>query len=213
MRLLRLVCPDPKVDIRVQMGDGPATPTAGYAGWEVTARAGGRRGVTTRTSPPPFQQDVPIFLNGLGKDNSIQGQLDAILSLGAEDAAPFKVWGPIHRGDGRLWVFGGEPEFGEAIRDDDEENTLLRQRLTIKLMQYVRPEVARERKRRRRNRGVGAIGGAVAVGGTYTTRAGDTLQSIAANLFGDWRRWREIGNKNGLTDPGRKLPAGKVLKL
>jgi hypothetical protein len=212
MRLLRLVCRDPKVDIRVQMGDGPATPTAGFAGWEVTARTGGRRGATTRTSPPPFQQDVPIYLNGLGKDQSIQRQLETILSLGSEDAAPFRAYGPIHR-DGALWVFGGEPEFGEAIRDEDEENTLLRQRLTLKLMQYVRPDVAQERKRRRKG-GRRAIAANVAVGGTYTTSAGETLQEIAASLYdGDWRRWKEIGDKNGLTDPGKKLPAGKVLKL
>jgi nucleoid-associated protein YgaU len=213
MRLLRLVCADPKVDIKVQMGDGPATPTGGAAGWEITSRTGGRRAITTRTSPPPFQQDVPIYLNGLHQGNSVQRQLDAILSLGEEDALPFRAFGPIHRGDGRLWVFGGEPDFGEAIRDEDEENTLLRQRLTLKLMQYVRPDVVKERRRRRGKSSGGRIAQNVAVGGTYTTSKGDTLQSIAAALYNDWREWKSIANKNGLSDPTRKLPAGKVLKL
>jgi len=214
MKYLRLVCADPKVDIKVQMGDGPATPTAGVAGWEVTPRAGGRRGITTRTSPPPFQQDVPIYLNGLAQGNSVQRQLDQILSLGEPGAQPFKAIGPIHRGDGRLWVFGGEPDYGEAIRDDDEDSTLLRQRLTLKLLLYQRPDVVKERRRRGRGRGGGGkVAQNVAVGGTYTTRKGDTLQSIAAELYNDWREWQSIGNKNGLSDPTRKLPPGKVLKL
>lgn len=211
MRLLRLVCPDPKVDIRVEMGDGPATPSAGAAGWEVTARAGGRRSITTRTSPPPFQQDVPVFLDGFRQRRSVQRQLDAILSLGDSYAEPFRAHGPIHR-DGGLFVFGGEPDFGEAIRDDDENNTLIRQRLTLKLMVYTRPDVVRERRRRRRSGG--RIAHNVAVGGTYTTKKGDTLQSIAADLYNDdWREWRSIANKNGLSDPNRKFPAGKVLRL
>jgi nucleoid-associated protein YgaU len=212
MRLLRLVCPDPKVDIRVQMGDGPATPTAGAANREVVSRAAGRRGVTVAASPPPFQQDVPIFLDGFRGQRSVQRQLDAILSLGDEDAEPFRAYGPIHR-DGALFVFGGEPDFGEAIRDDDEGNTLIRQRLTLKLMIHNPPDPVKDR--RRGKRGARArISANVAVGGTYTTSAGDTLQSIAARLYnGDWRRWNEIGNKNGLSDPNKKLPAGKVLKL
>jgi len=195
------------------MGDGPATPTAGAAGWEVASRTGGRRSITTRGSAPPFQQDVPIVLDGYRKERSVQRQLEQILSLGAEDAEPFRAYGPIHR-DGRLFVFGGEPDFDEQIRDDNEGNNLIRVRMTLKLMEYVRPDRVKERKRRRKRRkGNGPIAAGVAVGGTYTTSKGDTLQSIAANLFLDWKRWKEIGDKNGLTDPNRKLPAGKVLKI
>lgn len=212
MRLLRLSCPNPKVDIRVQMGDGPATPTAGVAGWEATSRTGGERAITTRTSPPPHQQDVPIFLNGLRDGRSVQRQLDAIISLGEVDAEPFRAYGPIHF-DGALFVFGGELEYGETIRDDDNDDVLIRQRLTLKLMKLNRPNAVKERQRRRQARGRRGIDGNVAVGGTHRVTAGETLQSIAAHELNDWRRWQEIGNKNGLTDPNRPLPAGKVLKL
>jgi nucleoid-associated protein YgaU len=207
---LRLICAYPKVDIRVQMGEGPAQPTAGAANHEVTQRLPGRRSITTRTSPPPFQQDVPVFLDGLAERRSVQRQVDAILSLGSPDALPFRAHGPIHR-SGELFVFGGEPDFGEAIRDDDEDETLIRQRLTLKLMRWTRPDPIKEHRDRRRRKRQGPITDAVAV--SYTTRKGDTLAKIAARLLRDWRRWKEIGQKNGISDPYRKLPEGRELIL
>jgi nucleoid-associated protein YgaU len=207
VKLLRLVCSDPKVDISVSMGDGPATPTAGHAGWEIIERVEGKS-ITDRSSVEPFSQDVPVFLDGYAKGNSIQRQLDELLSLGGENAAVFRAYGPIHR-PGIRYVFGGEPDFGEVIRDDD--GTLLRQRLTLKLTEYVRPDTLKRRKRQKRGMG-GRIGQAQAL--SYTCKAGDTLARIAYKQFdGDWRRWREIGDKNGIRDPFKQLDPGRVIKL
>jgi hypothetical protein len=206
VKKLRLICPNPQVDISVEMGDGPSTPTAGFAGWEVTDRENGK-GITERVGLQPFQQDVPIFLNGYAQDHSIERQLTEILSLGDEDAEPFKAFGPIDR-SGIKYVFGGEPDFGEVIKDDDGDR--LRQRVTLKLMEYVRPDVVKERRKKKHHQRMG-VGEAQAL--TYTTKQGDTLARIAQKLLGDLRRWREIGDKNGIHDPFKVLKPGLVLKL
>lgn len=48
--------------------------------------------------------------------------------------------------------------------------------------------------------------------GTYTVRAGDTLQSIAKALYGDASAWYLIADANGAT-AGSTLPAGQVLRI
>lgn len=203
MKDLRLTCAELNVDITVSMGGGPATPVSGFAGWETIERVEGKA-LTDRGGVEPFGQEVPVFLDGYAKGNSVQRQLDELMKLGGEDGEPFRAFGPIHR-PGIRYVFGGEPEFGDAIRDDD--GTLLRQELTLKLLEYVPPDQLRRRKRR-----IG-LSGNEAVGGTYTTKKGDTLAKIAARLLNDWKRWREIGNKNDIHDPHRVLPAGRRLKI
>lgn len=49
-------------------------------------------------------------------------------------------------------------------------------------------------------------------GRTYTVRAGDTLNAIAARLLGSASRWQELARLNGLRDP-RRLRVGQVLRL
>lgn len=207
MKQLRLVCAELDVDISVTMGGAPATPVSGFAAWEMVERAEGKA-ITDRSSVEPFGQEVPVFLDGYAKDNSIQGQLNEILELGGDEAEPFRAFGPIHR-PGIRYVFGGDPEFGEAIRDDD--GRLLRQELTLKLLEYV-PADQLFQKKKRRKKGVG-WGSAIVASGTYTTKKGDTLHKIAVFLFGDASRWREIGRKNNIHDPNRALPPGRELKL
>lgn len=50
------------------------------------------------------------------------------------------------------------------------------------------------------------------VGGSYTVRAGDTLQGIAAAMWGDANLWYELAGANGLSG-GETLVAGQVLRL
>lgn len=47
---------------------------------------------------------------------------------------------------------------------------------------------------------------------SYTVRRGDTLWAIAVRFYGDGTRWRELAQRNGISDP-RQLPVGKVLVL
>lgn len=47
--------------------------------------------------------------------------------------------------------------------------------------------------------------------GYYTTRAGDTLQSIAATYLGGWTQWPRLARANGLK--AGPVPAGTVLVI
>lgn len=208
---VRFICQRPKTNLTVEMGDGPATPTAGASSWEIIERVEDK-GITDRASIPPFQQDVPLIFDGYSPPpsgvytggTSIQHDLDALLNL---RGAIFRVEGPVHKPHLR-YVFGGEPDFGEVIRDDD--GTLLRQRLTLRLMEYVPPDVIRRAKKRRAGRRMG-IGQAQAL--TYRVVAGDTLARVAHKQYGNWKQWKSIGDLNGIRDPFVKLTPGRVLKL
>lgn len=209
---LIITCRNPPVRMEMHMGDGPATPTAGVAGWEEVQRIE-RPAMTSFTGLPAFQQDVPIMLDGWFEGESVEPKLQELLSL---KHAVFVAEGPIFE-SGSKFVFGDEPEYGEMIRRTD--GTLVRVRLTLKLMKFVRPDLAGHERKHKAKSERGRIGNPAKSGGTpfpgfrYTCSAGDTLVKIAIKLFGEQGRWKEIGKLNGISDPHRKLPVGKVLKL
>lgn len=45
----------------------------------------------------------------------------------------------------------------------------------------------------------------------YTTRSGDTLQTVAAKFLGDWKEWPRIAAANGLA--GGAVPSGTRLTI
>lgn len=198
---LRLIASNPAVDIEVPMGDGPATPTAGYAGWEEVQRIE-RRAMTSFNGLPAFQQDVPIMLDGWREDRSIERQLEELEKLGGN--VVFRAIGPIFR-SGSRFVFGDEPEFGEMIRASDE--TLLRVRVTLKLMEFVRPDLAGTKPRPKHSVEMG-------IPLEYTVHGeDDTLAKIALALYHDRSRAIVIGRLNGITDVHKKLKIGRTLRL
>lgn len=213
MKPIRIVAKDPEIDITVPMGDGPAYPTGGLGGYEVVDRQDDV-GMTDWSGQTPLTEEVPLLLNGYERDDSVEREWNTIKKLGrdpnGERKPPvFRVWGPLDAPEGKAWVL---PDNGIEVNSDsilkrNGDGTLLRIEFTLHLLEYIRPDVVgRPRKKLR-----AGISRHTAL--TYTTQAGDTLAVIAARLFGDWRRWKEIGEKNGISDPNRRLPAGKVLAL
>lgn len=200
---LHLVCRNPAVDIEVPMGDGPATPTAGFVGYEDVERIN-RRAMTAAVGLPSFQQDVPIILDGYRESRSIERQLEQVLSLGGHSI--FTASGPIFE-SGSRFVFGDEPEFGEMIRN--ASGALLRIRLVLKLKRYVSADEAGRRA------GVKPkVSDNIPL--SYTTPGGETLWEIVGKFFGLFEvasHWQEIGRLNRITDPYRVLSAGRVIKL
>ncbi len=90
------------------------------------------------------------------------------------------------------------------IRETDE--TLVRVRMTLKLMEYVSPNVIGEKPRQVRP--------SMGVPLEYTVHGGkDTLSRIASALYHDRSRAIVIGRLNGITDVYKTLPEGRMLKL
>jgi len=217
MREVRLRAEDGSVDITIPMGDGVAVPTGGYGGYKTVDRQDGIA-VTDWTGQAPITEDVPLMLDGGRQKRSIERELTQVRRLGRDpDGGPppiFKVWGPIHHGEGKRWVL---PDNGIEFSTDEEECKLrndsehYRQAFTLHLLEYVDPDTIHIRgKQRGRAR---RLSDNVAVGGTYTTKEGDTLQSIAAHELNNWRRAKELGRVNGRTDPHERLPAGLTLRF
>jgi nucleoid-associated protein YgaU len=226
---VRIVAKSPRIDIIVPMGDGPAVVTGGLGGWQAVERIDDIA-FTTWEGQEPLTQDLPLLLDGNGRTpRSVQAELNTLLQLGRsfnhkERSAPpvFKVWGPMQFGEGKNWVLG---DGGIELGTDDtwrlDDGTLIRQSLVLHLIEFVNPQVIR-RKGSKIALGPGKVvpgGGASllfpneVVGGTYTTKVGDTLSSIAAKLYDGWEAWEPIARKNDLTDPNRKLPVGTKLIL
>lgn len=213
MKKVRIIATDPAIDITVPMGDGPATITQGLGGWQVVDRQDDIA-ATDWTGQEPLVQAVPLLLDGFSKGESVERDLNTIFKLardvvGDEHIPPiFKVFGPIYFSH-KEWVLpdgGIELDSASVIREDD--GTLLRQALTLRLLEYVKPDTITIRGKGKQRTGLGKARPV-----SYTTRAGDTLAKIAARIFGDWTRWKEIGRKNGISDPNRVLRAGRVLAL
>lgn len=201
---LHLTCRNPPVDIEVSLGEGPATPTSGYSGWEDVPRVN-RRAMTSFQGLPTFQQDVPIMLDGYREGRSVERELEQVLSLGGN--VIFTATGPMIFESGRRFVFGDEPEFGEMIRNT--AGALLRVRLVLKLKRYVAADEAGRKEKSKRG-----VDDAVPL--TYTTPGGETLWEIVAKFFGIFEasaNWKRIGKLNQITDPYRTLPAGRTIKL
>lgn len=216
MKPLRFTAADPQIDIEVPVGNFGATLVGGLGGYQEVDRQDDVA-ATDWTGQEALRQDISVLLDGYATGDPVDRELNTLLKLGrdpnGERVPPvFKVYGPVYF-EGKSWVLpsdgidlsGGEIE---TIRRHGD-GALLRQEVILHLLEYNPPGVIRLRKKRK----AGTISANEAVGGSYTTRKGDTLHSIAADLLNDAGRWKEIGAPNGLTDPNRKLPAGKVLKI
>jgi hypothetical protein len=217
MKPVRIVAKNPEIDITVPMGDGPAYPTGGLGGWVPVALVDDVAAVDWE-GQDGLTEDVPLLLNGLERDDPVEREWNTIKKLGrdpnGDERRPpvFRVYGAVEY-PGKAWVLGGDgiTVNPEEIIKRNGSGELLRIEFVLHLMEYTAPDVIKDRRRKKRKRQ--GLSDNVAVGGTYTTRAGDTLAKIAARQLNDWKRWKEIADKNGLSDPNRALPAGRKLRL
>lgn len=220
MKPVRIVAKNPDIDIEIPMGDGPALPVGGLGGWTTVALQDDIEGVDWE-GQDPLTEDLPLLLNGLERDESVEREWKTVQKLGrdarGDERRPpvFRVWGPVEH-PGKAWVL---PRNGIEVLSPDEnmikrngDGELLRVEFVLHLLEYVPPELIKARRRRKRKRQ--GISDNIAVGGTYTTdKVGETLESIATKLFRDPHRWKELAAKNNRTDPDRPLPVGTRLRV
>lgn len=194
-----------KVHIEARLGAEVAQITDGYGGWEEVGRSSDLS-LTRWAGQAPLRMTVPLFLDGFGESQSVQRDLDKVLRLGRSkdgDEAPpvFRLSGPVPF-SGQRWVMESTPEMGDAFRAKD--GRLVRQALTLSLMEYVRPDRIKIKRRR---------------GKTYTTKRGDTLVSIAKKLrphdtnAESLKYAKELGKLNKIRDIRKRLDAGIKLRL
>jgi hypothetical protein len=223
MKDCRIVSTDGAINIKIPMGDGPATITGGLGGWQTIDRQDDIA-ATDWVGQGPLTQDVPLLLDGYPDGESVERAMNTVFKLGRdargnENVPPvFTIDGPIWYPDSH-WVLpdgGIDLDTASTIRRDDGE--LLRQAFTLHLLEYVKPDQVKlrgKKKTPKHQRGEpGKTGGTAFPGKSYTVpKGGQSLHEIAAILYGDASEWKDIGKKNDIADPNRKQPAGTVLQL
>lgn len=223
MKQVRIVAKDPDIDITLPMGASPAKLVGGLGGWEEVERMDDLS-VSDWSGQGLLMQDISLLLDDFHvghPEGSIEREMNTLLKLGrdpnGEENVPpvFRVYGPVFY-PGKAWVL---PDGGIDLEEGDLETIrrkgdgeLQRQEVTLHLMEYRRPDTIKVRGKGKHRKRMG-VGPSQPL--TYTTVAGDTLVKIAAKpgIFGDWKRWKEIGDKNGIADPHRVLPVGRVLTI
>jgi nucleoid-associated protein YgaU len=126
--------------------------------------------------------------------NRLRGLLDPDPKLHAPPIVAF-VWGPRQ-------FTGVLDGLDTTYQLFDERGVPLRAELSITLKEY-RPVAVQAWKHRKSSADVER---------TYLVRLGDTITGIAAAVYKDPARWRELAQANGIADP-RQLSPGRRLLL
>lgn len=199
-------------DVSVRLGDEVAKPTGGGAEWDEVKRPEDVS-LTDYTGDGLVHLDVPVLLDGWRAGADQQPALNAILSLtrgGATGRAPdFIATGPIPYSGLRCVMEA--PDWGDTMRAPPPDGRLLRQELTLHLIEFVDPNAIAVTPKR-----PGAGGGAAVFDqrqGTVKTKANETLLQVSTRVYGTPSRAQEIGQLNGIRDVRKKLKAGLLLRL
>jgi hypothetical protein len=200
---VRLRCDDPPLDVTALLGADPVAITAGFGGWEVTARPR-QVGMTTWQGVEPFQMSLPLMFDGWSSGVSQETALGLLLTVarGDKDSEPgvLHLSGiplPAHHG----WVIEGI-DYGDVIVDP-ASGARLRQALTLTLREYVEPKFLRlkkgaRQKARRKTR-------------VITAKKGDTPAKIARAQKCKWTDLREL-NPKIVKKANQTLKAGTKLR-
>jgi hypothetical protein len=205
------------------LGDGPATPTGGYGGWQVKARAR-NRGFTLWQGNDPMSIDIPILYDYFSDEEPHGGrkceaeirQLEIMAGVGMKEppliyfdsggAVPYDVQ-DAPKTD---WVID-DIQWGDVIRNT--YGNRVRQAAVVKVMQFIDNndlKISAAKHRRNRNRPPRHRDKPGAKHKIYTVKRGDTLQKIANHQLGDRKRWHEIARLNGIRDGIRLVPGQKI---
>jgi hypothetical protein len=186
---------------------GPARLASGGAIYEEGERIG-ETAATEYAGDSLVKIEVPLLFDGFPHTNvwpDVQQVLNLAISQRGEEPPDFEATGPIPFSGMRFQAELPEWEGGFGHKG----RWLVRQALTLRLIQFEDPDEISFRKGKGRKIG---IGNAEPVA-TETLRNGETLLEVSARVYGNANRAAEIGALNGIRDIRKKLPAHKQLRL
>lgn len=216
---------DGKYKSECLMGDGPATPTGGYGGWELKPRPR-RQSLTQWNGIDPLQIDIAILFDDLVNNRSVEGPIQKLEQMGGVgigggepplitvDSGGLIPY-DFHANKNRVWVISNI-QWGDVERN--VFGNRIRQAAVVTITQYIEDDELRNessaqkrkgKKKPKSKRGRELRGSKKKI---YVVKPGDTLSSIAARKLGSHKRWREIARLNGIRD-GARLRPGESLRL
>ena len=202
----------PAISCTGLLGPNGAVPTDGYGGWEVNARPR-RKGLPLWNGRNPFELTLQIVFDKQVTDGTVEGDCDALermalpISVGSEPpVVSVSSPGGAVPHDDLLWVINGI-QWEDVERD--ERGLRTRQIVTAKLLEFVDDSRLHETSASSRARGRAGGGNAP---DTWTVGTGDTLKSIAQEIWGDASRWTSIADLNDIRDPDH-LTIGQILLI
>lgn len=192
--------------VNVPLGEGTVKTTSGLGGWSTLERKR-RVAMSNYNGVDPIKFDVPLLLDGWSDRVNIKPTLDQLIAFARDtsqfDSEPpqFRIWGPIVW-SGRLVVMENL-EFGDDLW---ENGTLYRQALVAHVAEYVpgdvlafeAPSSGGKGKKKKKKK--------------HVVKRGETLYSIAVDVYKDKSKWKDIAKLNGIRDP-KKLKVGSTLNL
>lgn len=221
---ITLVSASPPVAVTAWRGITPPVPAGGGSGWTIQARPR-RKALTVWDGTDPLRELVPLFLDGVTDNTSVEPECAQIEQLsrppmpGAEPPL-VRVIGIIPH-PGLDWIV--ESLEWDAAPVYSRSGYRTQQGVVVHLLEYVADDrlaeiPAAEHARRAATAKAAAaaktagVKVATTTAKTYLVVAGDTLITIAARKLGSYKRWGEIRDLNNLRDPNSIRP-GQRLQL
>lgn len=192
---VQVYCADPPRSLVALLGPDPIKLTGGAGGWDTVARPH-QTGMTIWTGGAPYALQLPLMLDALAAGGSVEGAARVLdrIARGDDDSEP----GIVEIGGVPLpvdeWVIDGL-DWGDPIRASADLH-LVRQPVTLALLEYVPPELVQTRRRslvrpRRKTRVV-------------VVKKGDTPAAIARRVHCKWTALREL-NPGVITRANQKV--------
>jgi hypothetical protein len=201
---VRLRCDDPPLDAVVLLGPEAVRVTAGFGGWEVTARPR-MVGMTTWEGSEPIQVALSLMFDGFARRKSqetVLGNLFAVARGDAESAPGLLTVQGVMLPPVARWIIESI-DYGDPILDP-RRMVRLRQPLTLTLREYVPPTYLSIRRR--------ALQGTKGKTRVVTLRKGDTPAKVAARAGCKWTEVREL-NPTLVKKANQALKAGTKLRV
>lgn len=203
-----------KGSMTVELGPTRPTYTDGVGGWQEVARPR-RKGMTEWRGPNPAKATLQVLFDGFAAGRSVEADVAALRTkfapaIAEQEPPRLTVTGAWPIPSTVSWVV-------QSITVDDfirVRSATVRAFVTVELLEYVAGDVVTRSTTaaKRASAKTATAGKTSAAAKTYTVKAGDTLSKIAAAKLGNWRRYTEIAQLNGIRDPNR-LTVGRKLRL